>query len=156
MSRQHITLLQRREIEAEIAAALIDAYAEKLGRKSALRIAAAAIRKLARETGRSLAARCGTNGLRELAEAIDTIWTEENALEIEILARDASRLHFNVVRCRYAEQYRRIGLQDYGHTLSCNRDGALASGFNPNIRLRRTQTIMEGAAYCDFRFDLKG
>jgi hypothetical protein len=27
-------------------------------------------------------------------------------------------------------------------------------GFNPDIRMVRTQTIMQGAAFCDFRFDL--
>jgi hypothetical protein len=25
-------------------------------------------------------------------------------------------------------------------------------GFNPEIELRRTQTIMEGAEHCDFRY----
>ena len=29
---------------------------------------------------------------------------------------------------------------------------ALAEGFNRSIRLIRTQTIMEGASHCDFRF----
>jgi hypothetical protein len=34
------------------------------------------------------------------------------------------------------------------------RDFALVEGFNPKINLTRTQTIMEGADYCDFRFTM--
>ncbi len=36
------------------------------------------------------------------------------------------------------------------------RDYTLAQGFNPAIELTRTQTIMEGAPFCDFRFRLSG
>ena len=62
------------------------------------------------------------------------------------------RLAFNVTRCRYAELYRALGLQELGATLSCNRDGALMEGFNPNVEFRRTQTIMQGATHCDFDY----
>ena len=44
--------------------------------------------------------------------------------------------------------------QDLGHLLSCGRDYALVQGFNPDITFKRTQTIMEGADFCDFRFSL--
>jgi hypothetical protein len=36
--------------------------------------------------------------------------------------------------------------------LSCNRDAALIDGFNPAVTLTRTQTIMQGASCCDFRY----
>ncbi len=52
--------------------------------------------------------------------------------------------------------YRALGLSDLGGSLSCQRDYALAQGFNPAIELTRTQTIMEGAPFCDFRFRLAG
>jgi hypothetical protein len=39
--------------------------------------------------------------------------------------------------------------------LSCARDYALIEGFNPDVSLKRTQTIMEGATHCDFRYCLK-
>ena len=52
----------------------------------------------------------------------------------------------------YAEMYRRLGLADLGATLSCQRDRAFIEGFNPRLRLERTQTLMEGGACCDFRY----
>jgi hypothetical protein len=50
--------------------------------------------------------------------------------------------------------YRALGLADLGASLSCQRDYALVQGFNSEIELTRTQTIMEGAPFCDFRFRL--
>ena len=61
-------------------------------------------------------------------------------------------LSFNVTRCRYAEMYRSLGIAEVGALLSCNRDFSLVEGFNPDIALTRTQTIMQGASHCDFRF----
>jgi hypothetical protein len=49
--------------------------------------------------------------------------------------------------------YHRLGVPWLGRLLSCNRDYALIEGFNPDVKLLRTQTIMEGASYCDFRFE---
>jgi hypothetical protein len=31
----------------------------------------------------------------------------------------------------------------------------VGKGFNPKIKFKRTQTIMEGAPYCDFRYTLE-
>jgi hypothetical protein len=38
----------------------------------------------------------------------------------------------------------------------CNRDFGMVEGFNPSLTLKRTQTIMQGASHCDFRFVRKG
>jgi hypothetical protein len=51
--------------------------------------------------------------------------------------------------------YRALGIPELGALLSCNRDFALIERFNPDVRLTRTQTIMEGATHCDFRFERK-
>ena len=73
-----------------------------------------------------------------------------------MLEQSAERLSFNVTRCRYAEMYRALGLADLGSSLSCQRDFSLVEGFNPAIGLTRTQTLMEGASHCDFRFVAPG
>ncbi len=48
-----------------------------------------------------------------------------------------------------------MGLGDIGHLLSCNRDGDFCIGYNPEIEMTRTQTIMKGASHCDFRYRMK-
>jgi hypothetical protein len=51
--------------------------------------------------------------------------------------------------------YRALGIPEVGALLSCNRDFSLVEGFNPAVTLTRTQTVMEGAPHCDFRFELR-
>ena len=51
-----------------------------------------------------------------------------------------------------AEMYRAMGLGEIGHLLSCQRDGTFCEGYDPRIKLQRTQTIMQGASHCDFDY----
>jgi L-2-amino-thiazoline-4-carboxylic acid hydrolase len=57
--------------------------------------------------------------------------------------------------------YRRLGEQWWrvkksSHVgeilLVCDLDFPFAEGFGPDIKLTRTQTIMQGASHCDFRY----
>jgi hypothetical protein len=79
-------------------------------------------------------------------------WTANDALRLTVHEMDETALSFDVTRCRYAEMYRALGIEELGAILSCNRDGALIEGFNPDVTLRRTQTLMGGATHCDFRY----
>lgn len=150
-----ITLLQRREIEARIVGPLIRGFIDAMGREAALAVVREVISGLARQGGSDLAARLGDASLDAFARALD-LWRAGGALEIDLLEQSAERLSFNVTRCKYAELYRALGLADLGGSLSCMRDFALVEGFNPAIGLERTQTLMEGAPFCDFRFVAKG
>ena len=146
-----LSLLRQREIEARIVGPLVHAMIAELGRDRALALVRGVIADLARQGGAALAQALGDASLTGFAACLDR-WTEDNALEIEVLEQSADRLDFNVTRCRYAEMYRALGLADLGSSLSCVRDFALAEGYSPDITLTRTQTIMDGAASCDFRF----
>jgi len=57
-----------------------------------------------------------------------------------------------VTRCAYAEFYKALGEPELGFLLVCTADFATAEGFGPDVRLTRTQTIMQGASHCDFRY----
>ena len=144
-----VSLLARREIEARIVGPLIDALSAEFGRARVLACVREAIKALARGTGAELAQ--GGCTLAHFADAL-ALWKQDGALEMEVLEQSPEKLSFNVTRCRYAEMYAALGLRDIGAVLSCNRDFSLVEGFNPSIRLTRTQTIMEGAPHCDFRF----
>ena len=150
-----LTLLQQREIEAKIVGPLIRGFAAEIGEEKALEVVRSVIVNLAHEAGADLAGRLGEASLEAFARGIDR-WTEGGALEMEILEQSPERLSFNVTRCKYAEMYRALGLADLGGSLSCQRDFALIEGFNPGIGLERTQTLMEGATHCDFRFRVPG
>ena len=143
--------LQQREIEAAALAPLVRAFEREVGRDRARAILAETIGELARQAGCAAAAAVGGSDLPHLKLAIE-MWKAGGALELVMLRDDGGRLDFNVTRCRYAEMYRRLGLEDLGPVLSCSRDAKMIEGFNPAIGFARTQTLMEGAAYCDFRY----
>jgi L-2-amino-thiazoline-4-carboxylic acid hydrolase-like protein len=149
-----IGVLRRREIEARILAPLVEAFAAEFGRERVVEVARRVIVEIARAQGRELAAAAGGDDLRAFA-ATKEPWTRNGALELEVLRQTDREYDFNVTRCRYAELYRALGIPELGTLLSCNRDFALGSGFNPRMTLTRTQTIMDGAPYCDFRYRLE-
>ncbi len=144
-------ILARREIEAGVIAPLVQAFRERFGDEAVLPVLAEVIERLAREHGARLAREAGAADLRAFGEVWEP-WTRGGALELEWVAQSDDAVSFNVRRCRYTEMYRRMGIPELGRTLSCNRDAALVQGFSPDIELTRTQTIMEGAAFCDFRY----
>ena len=146
-----ISLLQQRFLEARVLGPLIRAFQREVGAERALEIAGRAIRELAEERGRELARQSQTQNLDAFAN-VAKAWRSQGALTIEVLEQTPTRYDFNVTRCRFAEMYREMGLADLGAVLSCNRDGSLCQGFNSAIALSRTQTIMQGATHCNFRY----
>ena len=146
-----LTLLQQREIEARIVGPLVRGFLAEFGPDRTLAVVRSVIEGLARDSGAQAAAALADASLDAFAGMLGR-WTEGGALEIDLLEQTPGRLAFNVTRCRYAEMYRALGLADLGVHLSCARDFALIEGFNPAVSLERTQTIMEGAPFCDFRF----
>jgi hypothetical protein len=153
-TKPKLPLIDQREIEARIVGPLIRAFATEIGQARTLEIVRNLIHELARNAGHDLARAVGEQSLEAFAQGLDR-WKENGALEIDVLEKSPDRLSFNVTRCRYAEMYHALGLADLGGTLSCQRDYALIQGFNPDIELTRTQTIMEGASHCDFRFRVR-
>lgn len=149
-----IGVLTRREVEARILIPVIDELAQWFGHEKVLAVVQDTIVKIAREQGRDLSKMMGNNSLQHFSETLN-YWTRDNALEIEVIEESDAVLSFNVTRCRYAELYESLGIRGIGHIFSCSRDFALIEGFNPNVSLTRTQTIMEGAPFCDFRYRLK-
>lgn len=148
-----IGVLNRREVEARLLAPLIGALGERFGREEVIEVVRETIREIARKQGSELADAMGGDSIPLFAESMGA-WTQDNALELTVLAQEEDRFDFNVTRCRYAEMYQALGVPELGAVFSCNRDGTLIEGFNPNVEFSRTQTIMQGAPYCDFRYRL--
>ncbi len=149
-----IGVLKRREIEARILAPMINAFAAEFGRERVIEIAKQVIVTIARQQGKALADQLGGNSLAHFVSGKDP-WVKGDALQVEVLEANDTTYNFNVTCCRYAEMYRTLGIPELGAVLSCGRDFALGEGFNPDMKLTRTQTIMEGAPFCDFRYRLE-
>jgi L-2-amino-thiazoline-4-carboxylic acid hydrolase len=149
---QTMAMLERRRIEAAILKHVYDVLKTSHGVEAAQQAIAAAVRRSAIEQGRQMAAAAGSE--RNLETFIDghEPWLRGGALTIEVKERSATRYRYNVTRCRYAEMYRDMGLGEIGHLLSCQRDATFCEGYDRRLRLKRTQTIMQGASHCDFDY----
>jgi hypothetical protein len=147
-----LSMLEKRRIEAEILGEVYVTLRESHGEEVAKRTIAESVRRSAIEQARAFAAAAPGGTSLKAFQDVMPLWTKGGALEIEVQEQNDQSFRFNVTRCRYAETYKAMGLGEIGHLLSCNRDGAFCEGYDPKLKLERSQTIMQGASHCDFKY----
>jgi len=149
-----ISHLQRRRIESRVLIPFIEACREKFGDAATRTLVAETIRTLAVTDGAAWAESYG-KGLGGLEKVAEEVWADGGSLEIDVQEGDDDQFNFNVTGCKYAEFYKDLGMPELGFLVHCSRDFAMIDGFDPDLELTRTQTVMEGASHCDFRFRRK-
>lgn len=150
---EELNRIEKRAVEALAIVPVIKAVARRIGRDEALAILKEVNEQEAFQRGQNMRKAEKQNGIAELADEVAT-WGEGGIWEMDVLEQTPTTYFFNVFGCPYYEKYRELGLDEFGVELSCCRDEPFARGFNPRLKLVRTQTIMEGADYCDFRYYL--
>jgi hypothetical protein len=145
-------MLAKRRIEAEILGHVYEVLKASHGKEAAMQTVGNAVRRSSIDQAQRFAAETG--GPTSLQSFIDisSLWESEDALKIEVREKTDTAYVFDVVRCRYAEMYKEMGLGEIGHLLSCQRDGTFCEGYDPKLKFARTQTIMQGASHCDFHY----
>lgn len=151
-----LSMLEKRKIEAEILKEVYETLKASHGEEVARRTITDSVRRSAIAQGQQFAAAAAGGPSLKAFQDVMPLWTKGGALEIEVKEQTDSIFTFNVTRCRYAEAYKAMGLGEVGHLLSCNRDGAFCEGYDPKLKLERTQTIMQGASHCNFRYRYEG
>jgi hypothetical protein len=151
---QTLPMIERRRIEAEMLKEVYDTLKETHGVETAKATIAEAVRRSSVTQARGFAEKAREKGGTSMASFLELrpLWSMNGALEIDIVEETPSKLSYNVTRCRYAEMYKAMGLGEIGHLLSCQRDGTFCEGYDERLELTRTQTIMQGASHCDFRY----
>ena len=76
-------------------------------------------------------------------------------VETEVVVDTTTAFGLNMTRCQFAEYFRKIGEPEIGALLTCGVDFATQAKLRPDWEFRRTQTLMKGAPYCDFRWRLR-
>ena len=147
-----LSMLDKRRIEAEILKEVYETLKASHGEAVARQTVSESVRRSAIEQARQFAAAAPGGTSLKAFQDVMPLWTKGGALEIEVKEQTDTSFTFNVTRCRYAETYKAMGLGEIGALLSCNRDGAFCEGYDPKLKLERTQTIMQGASHCDFKY----
>ena len=92
-------------------------------------------------------------------EARDTHPAERSAVggqsfpvESEEVENTPDAYGLNMVSCEFADYFRSIGEPEIGALLTCGVDFAVEGALRPSWSFERTQTRMQGAPFCDFRW----
>jgi hypothetical protein len=147
-----LTLLERRRIEAGVLVPMIRAMQAEFGEQRVNEVVGRTIREIARAQGAATRAQNPDPTVPQVADRFVNGVLKEGSLIVDIVEQDEAHFGFNVTRCKFVEMYEELGARDLGFLLSCNRDFASFGGMAPNLDFGRTQTRMQGAAFCDFRY----
>jgi hypothetical protein len=148
-------LIEQVKIQAQVLVPLVTALQAELGEERANAIVRKALGELYRQYGEKWWRTQGARNLGEKVASAFEMFAAGDALEYEVVKKTPEAFEVNVTKCRYAEFYDKIGAPELGFLLTCSADFSHAEGFGANVQLTRTQTIMQGASHCDFRYALK-
>ena len=150
-----IPLIEQVKIQAQVLVPLVKALQAELGEERANAIVRKALGDLYRKYGEKFWRDQGARNVGEkLASAFEG-FAAGDALDYEVIKQAPDAFEVNVTGCRYARFYKEMGAPELGFLLTCSADFSLAEGYGDGVQLTRTQTIMQGASHCDFRYVLK-
>jgi hypothetical protein len=147
-----VSVIEQARIQAQVLVPLVKALQAEFGEARANALVRGALRDLFRGYGAAFwQARNETDVGKAVASAFKQ-YARDDALSYDVIEQSQDAFAFDVTRCRYAEFYHELGEPELGFLLVCSADFDTAAGFGGDIELTRTQTIMEGASHCDFRY----
>jgi L-2-amino-thiazoline-4-carboxylic acid hydrolase-like protein len=152
----NLSLLDMVKLQAQVLVPVLKAFRAELGAARANQIAGAALREWSQKLYSDIGARL-PGSPRQKWEAINAAAIPRigNAVDIEMLKQEPDAVEFNITGCRYADFFRQLGEPELGAVLLCDVDVDIEAVGGPEVKMTRTQTIMKGAKYCDFRYRLK-
>ena len=147
-----IPVIQQAKIQAQVLVPLVKALRAELGEERANALVRKALGGLYRRYGEELRRAKNEKDVGKLMASAFAAYARDDALDYRVIAQSRDVFEFDVTRCGYAEFYRELGEPELGFLLVCGADFAVAEGPGSDIALTRTQTIMQGASHCDFRY----
>lgn len=147
-----IPVIQQAKIQAQVLVPLVKALQAELGEERANALVRKALGDIYRRYGEAFWRKKNESDLGKVMTSAFTTFARDDALDYRVVAQSEDAFEIDVTRCRYAEFYKELGEPELGFLLVCGADFPMAEGFGPDIKLTRTQTIMQGASHCDFRY----
>jgi hypothetical protein len=147
-----VSVIERVKIQAQVLVPLVKALQAELGEERANALVRKTVGNVFRRLGEQWwQSKQSTNLAENMASAFAS-WARGDALDYSVRAQSRDSYEVDVTGCRYAQFYKELGEPELGFLLVCSQDFSFAEGFDPDIKLTRTQTIMQGASHCDFRY----
>ena len=147
-----VSVIEQAKIQAQVLVPLVKALQAELGEARANALVRKALGDLYRGFGEEFWKTKNETDLGNAVSSAFKTYARDDALAYDVIEQTQDSFAFDVTRCAYAEFYKALGAPELGFLLVCTADFATAEGFGSDIKLTRTQTIMQGADHCDFRY----
>jgi hypothetical protein len=147
-----VTVIEQAKIQAQVLVPLVKALQAELGAARANALVRKTVGDLYRSYGEEFAKTKQEKDLGKFVASAFKTYARDDALEYDVIEHTPDAYAIDIRRCRYAEFYKELGEPELGFLLVCTADFAVADGFGADVKLARTQTIMQGADHCDFRY----
>ena len=152
---QNISKLDEIKAEAQVLIPVLKAARAELGEENANRLIFGALRGWCCQRFKQIGSDIpGTPKEKwETIKNLDNLRIRENDLQFEILKWDDDAIEYDVSHCAYADFFHEQGEPELGVILVCDSDVYLVEEVTgPEVEYKRTQSIMEGATFCDVRW----
>ena len=149
-----VPLIEQVKIQAQVLVPLVRALQSELGEERAHALVRRSLGAIYRKYGEKWWREQGTGTFDGKLRSAFERFSAGDALNYEVTKHTDDAFEVNVAGCRYAKFYQELGEPELGFLLVCAADFPMAEGFGADVRLTRTQTIMQGAGHCDFRYRL--
>ena len=150
-----VPVIEQAKIQARVLVPLVQALQAELGEDRANELVRKALGDMYRNLGEKWWQAQGAKSLGENIASAFARFAAGDALDYQVVKQSEDTVEIDVTGCRYAQFYKELGVPELGFLMVCGSDFPMAEGFGPDIKLTRTQTIMQGASHCDFRYALK-
>ena len=147
-----IPIIQQAKIQAQILVPLVKTLKAELGEERANALVRRSLGDIYRRYGEEFRRTKNERNLGKIMASAFATYAREDALDYRVIEQSQDAFEIDVTGCRYAEFYKKLGEPELGFLLVCSADFPTAEGLGPDIKLTRTQTIMQGASHCDFRY----
>ena len=142
------SMLEAVKIQARVLIPVVKALEAELGKAQAHALVGKAI---AESYAEFIASRTPERDSHPSADGAALPYPVESA----IVENTPESLAIDMTACEFARWFREIGEPEIGALLTCGVDFAVNAKLRPSWSFERTQTQMEGAAFCDFRWRLR-
>jgi L-2-amino-thiazoline-4-carboxylic acid hydrolase len=146
-----IPVIEQAKIQAQVLVPLIKALQAELGEARANALVRRTLGDLYRRYGEQFWRSRAETDLGQIMASAFATYARDEALDYHVIAQSKDAYEIDVTACRYAEFYKALGEPELGFLLVCSADFDTAAGFD-DVTLTRTETIMQGAGRCDFRY----
>jgi len=147
-----VSVIEQAKIQAQVLVPLVKALQAELGEERANALVRQALGDVYRQLGERWWQAKGSGHVGETMAGAFASFAKGDALDYKVRTQSQDTYEIDVTGCRYAQFYKELGEPELGFLLVCTADFRVAEGFGGDVELTRTQTIMQGASHCDFRY----